>query len=167
MDSYVSQTFPGSCSEQPAQLLLLSAAKEDSASLAQMLRGSNWNLLVTHNCQEAQEVLDRVPVSVVLCEREIPDCSWKGFLRHLESRPNAPKLIVCSRMADELFWSEVLNLGGSDVLVKPFDQKEVAWVVTSALMGREAAQGEAPDCAASSACEQCPMCTAHRSSSVD
>jgi DNA-binding response OmpR family regulator len=35
-----------------------------------------------------------------------------------------PKLIVTSRLADERLWSEVLNLGGFDVLAQPFNPRE-------------------------------------------
>jgi FixJ family two-component response regulator len=32
---------------------------------------------------------------------------------------------VCSHLADEYLWAEVLNLGGCDVLAKPFEDHEV------------------------------------------
>lgn len=38
-------------------------------------------------------------------------------------------MIVASRLADERLWAEVLNVGGYDLLVKPFEKDEVAWVV--------------------------------------
>jgi hypothetical protein len=37
--------------------------------------------------------------------------------------------VVASRHADENLWGEVLNLGGYDVLIKPFDCSEVTRVV--------------------------------------
>ena len=44
----------------------------------------------------------------------------------------APPLVVTSRLADDYLWSEVLNLGGWDVLAKPFRQQEVLYVLDSA-----------------------------------
>jgi DNA-binding response OmpR family regulator len=44
----------------------------------------------------------------------------------------APLLLVTSRHADENLWAEVLNLGGYDVLLKPFDGAEVTRVVAMA-----------------------------------
>ena len=41
-------------------------------------------------------------------------------------------LIVTDRLADERLWAEVLNLGGYDLLLKPFDPEEVLRVVNSA-----------------------------------
>ena len=39
---------------------------------------------------------------------------------------------MASRLADEAFWAEVLNLGAYDVLMKPFDATEVFRVVSLA-----------------------------------
>jgi DNA-binding NtrC family response regulator len=41
-------------------------------------------------------------------------------------------LIVTDRLADERLWAEVLNLGGYDLLLKPFDPEELLRVVSSA-----------------------------------
>jgi hypothetical protein len=42
-----------------------------------------------------------------------------------------PQLVVTSRLADAYLWSEVLNLGGFDVLAKPLMEKEVRQVLDS------------------------------------
>jgi DNA-binding response OmpR family regulator len=39
--------------------------------------------------------------------------------------PNAPSLIVSSRLADEHLCAEALNLGAFDVLAKPFNKMDV------------------------------------------
>ena len=46
--------------------------------------------------------------------------------------PHQPLLVVTSRLADEHLWVEVLNLGGHDVLAKPFQAAEVQWVLENA-----------------------------------
>jgi len=43
-----------------------------------------------------------------------------------------PFVIVTSRLADERFWVEALNLGAYDVLATPLDTTEVTRVVSSA-----------------------------------
>ena len=62
------------------------------------------------------------------------DANWKDVLAELSNLPDAPLLIVASRLADESFWAEVLNLGAYDVLMKPFDATEVFRVVSLAWM---------------------------------
>lgn len=56
------------------------------------------------------------------------------MLATCESLPNSPRLLVVSRYADERLWAEVLNLGGYDVLLKPFEPMEVTRVVAAAAM---------------------------------
>ena len=59
------------------------------------------------------------------CERDLLPGSWSDVLVHIQSLPNAPSLIVASRLADDRLWGEALNLGAWDVLAKPFDPTEV------------------------------------------
>jgi len=47
-----------------------------------------------------------------------------------------PKFVVASQRADGRLWAEVLNLGGYDLLMKPLDADEVAWLAESALAKR-------------------------------
>jgi DNA-binding response OmpR family regulator len=69
----------------------------------------------------------------VLSECVLPEGkTWKDLLRAVEALRNPPPLIVTSRLADECLWAEVLNLGGYDLLMKPFDATEVFRVVSLA-----------------------------------
>jgi hypothetical protein len=45
--------------------------------------------------------------------------------------PFPPSLIVFSCLADEFLWAEVLNLGGFDVRMTPFEPEEVLRVAFS------------------------------------
>ncbi len=60
-----------------------------------------------------------------MCEQQLPDGDWKDLLEQTLETPNPPSLIVTSRLADDHLWSEVLNLGGYDVLNRPFRESEV------------------------------------------
>jgi hypothetical protein len=65
----------------------------------------------------------------------LPDGDWKTLLAELEQVPVRPSLIVCSRLADERLWVEVLNLGGYDLLrCAPFVPNEVLGVTQSAFL---------------------------------
>ena len=54
------------------------------------------------------------------------------MLEHIDALPNAPSLIVASKLADERLWAKALNLGAWDVLAKPFNRSEVIRTVKSA-----------------------------------
>jgi hypothetical protein len=62
---------------------------------------------------------------VVICERDLPDGSWKDVLAITMSLHNPPPVTVTSRLANDYVWAEVLNWGGYDLLAKPLDQCEL------------------------------------------
>lgn len=72
-------------------------------------------------------------VPVVIADSGMADGCWKDLLCTLGSSQHPPRLVVASRLADAHLWAEVLNLGGYDVLSKPYDATEVNWAVDSAL----------------------------------
>jgi hypothetical protein len=57
---------------------------------------------------------------------------WKDVLAAGQGATREPLLIVTSLRADDRLWSEVLNLGGFDLLMKPFDKNEFSRVVEMA-----------------------------------
>ena len=113
-------------------LLFVGAAEGDELSLGAILRDSDWRLHGTRNCQEALEFLDQHRISVVLSEAELPDGNWRELLNRMAKRSASPSLIVSSRLADDRLWAEVLNLGGFDVLMTPFETEEVLRVTFGA-----------------------------------
>lgn len=62
---------------------------------------------------------------MLLCERDRADGSWEDLLAATAGLLAPPNLIVFSRLADESLWAEVLNMGGFDVLITPFQPEEV------------------------------------------
>ena len=117
---------------EPASILLASPYPEDHLFLSAALAQPQWKWHAAESFRSALKVLRDHPVAVAICERELPDGSWRDLLEAGMALPAPPSVIVCSRLADESLWAEVLNLGGYDVLVKPFDGHEVARVASSA-----------------------------------
>ena len=71
-------------------------------------------------------------VPVLLCECALADGNWEDLLKAVAELPAPPKVIVYSRLADESLWAKVLNLGGFDVLMTPFEPEDVLRVAFSA-----------------------------------
>ena len=113
-------------------VVAISSLEEDHVSLEQILSHSNWKVLRACTCQQALVLIRENQIPVAICERDLPDGDWKDILAEVARLPNPPKLIVTSRLADDCLWAEVLNLGGWDVLAKPFDLMEVTWSVSQA-----------------------------------
>lgn len=114
---------------EKVSILVVSPDPEDQTALRRILHHSNWSI---SHCASAADAIHHVPSSVpavILCERDLPDGNWKTVLSACENSPDSPLLLVTSKTADENLWAEVLNLGGYDVLMKPFELGEVTRVI--------------------------------------
>lgn len=114
---------------EPVSVLLIGPLVEDHVSLQHILGRSNWLFRKVSTCREALAHVRQYDTAVVICERDLPDGDWRLMMSKFESLPLRPNLIVTSRLADDLLWAEVLNLGGYDVLAQPIDSAEVCRVV--------------------------------------
>ena len=118
--------------DQTAGVLAVSSSPADRGRLREILSQANWKLHEASDCSEALEMLRDQSVPVLLCERDHADGNWEDLLTATARLPAPPKLIVFSRLADDSLWAMVLNLGGFDVLITPFEPEEVLRVTFSA-----------------------------------
>ena len=119
-------------------LLTISPNQEDRQSLEKILDDGCWTVEGARSLREATTVLHKRATNLILCEKELPDGNWKDVFREAGKLDNPPPLVVVSRQADERLWAEVLNIGGYDVLLKPFERSEVCRVMGMALrFGRQ------------------------------
>lgn len=113
-------------------VLLVSPYGDDYTALKALLSPDSWSIGRCNGASDAlQEIGTGRPV-LVICERDLPDGTWRTVLAGCEASSNPPALLVISRHADESLWAEVLNLGGYDVLLKPFDRVELSRVTAMA-----------------------------------
>jgi len=114
--------------------LAVNLTDEESRSLAAILRGSKWRVKNARTCSEALDLSYKRPVPVVLCEPQMPDGNWDSLMERMREAGDRTAVVVVSRLADERLWTEVLSLGGYDVLMTPFDRSEVLRVLFLAWM---------------------------------
>jgi len=112
-------------------VLSVSPLDEDHSSLRAIVGHSGCRLFDANNLGASLALLQKHDVAVVVCEKDLVPGSYIELLEHVMVWPNAPSLIVASRLADERLWAEALNLGAWDVLAKPFDRNEVLRCVNS------------------------------------
>jgi DNA-binding response OmpR family regulator len=113
-------------------ILSISPFEEDHSRLEAII-GRESRLVTAQSFSAAKRFLESQNVFLVICERDSPPTTWIECLDYIQSLPAPPFLIVTSRLADERLWAEVLNLGGWDVLAKPFDDREVSRTVRSTM----------------------------------
>ena len=109
-------------------VLLISHDEEDHNSLRRILGAFDWTLHQARSVREAQTILRGKRITAVIADGRC----WKNLLRQFRLMESPPALIVADRLADERLWAEVLNLGGYDLLRKPFEAKEVIHVLSMA-----------------------------------
>jgi DNA-binding response OmpR family regulator len=116
--------FVGAVAERTV-IVLVSASAEDARAFREILDSSRRLVVNVPDLTGAQAVIDKFHPRLVVCDTEIEGRgSWRDLLMAQGARPSFA-LIVVSRQADEALWAEVLNLGGSEVLDKPFAVDEV------------------------------------------
>ncbi|MCZ2151170.1 MAG: response regulator [Bryobacterales bacterium] len=127
---------------QPALLAIL-PDPQDHLALHGILQFTDWRRLIATSFEEALRILAAQPIQVILSEYQLPDGkTWKEILWRAEMMTPPPPVIVVDGLASELLWLRVLDLGGYDLLPKPFSESELLRVLH--LATREARKPAAP-----------------------
>jgi DNA-binding response OmpR family regulator len=114
----------------PGTAVFVTANAEDLEVLRPVLEGHHCRLEWARTRAQALPLLKAPGCGILLIDSDLP-AGWKNFLRDAQALTYPPALIVVARMADDRLWAEVLNLGGYDVLVRPFDPREVERVISA------------------------------------
>jgi DNA-binding response OmpR family regulator len=129
MQPTAQKLHPSPSVQEKFSLLVVSPHKDDCMSVSKILQNPCWRIDQASCLDEARKRLQYQGASVILCERDLPDGSWKDLLPVLRELPGVASVVVISRHANDDLWSDVLSSGGYDVLPKPFDRRELVRVV--------------------------------------
>jgi DNA-binding response OmpR family regulator len=97
-----------------------------------LFRYFNWRMRQFETCRQVLAFLRRNPIPLIISWSEMPDGNWRDLLRQLMLLTNPPLLAVSYQPRGRYFWSEVISLGGHDVLVKPFNAPDLFRMVSLA-----------------------------------
>ena len=117
--------------ESRPYILSVSEAQADHIALRHIVAKTEWRVDVAYTVTQAVEKLRCISAVVIFSECLLPDGTWKDVLDLTLQLDRPPLLVVTSTLADDLLWSEVLNLGGYDVLLKPLSEEEVRRLLVS------------------------------------
>jgi DNA-binding NarL/FixJ family response regulator len=93
--------------------------------------------LTAATCSEAATALRSEPaVDVVLTDLVLADGNWCDVLQLAGDLHPEARVVVCARWADERLWTDVLEAGGFDIVVEPFQELEVRRIISQAFSGR-------------------------------
>lgn len=106
--------------------ILAVVAPSRRAGISRQLAALNANVLFVAHSADAETVIrggDRF--QVVLLPASLSDTDWWELWGALALQNPPPALLVYAREASFRLWSEVLDLGGYDVIVEPFSDEEL------------------------------------------
>lgn len=108
-------------------------SREDQAEICRILALPEWNVHLIQSISGLWKTLQDAPPRVIIADKQLPDGhDWKEIIQGIAEWRNPPQLIVAHRFADEALWAEVINLGGYDLLMTPFEPEEAHRVVSRA-----------------------------------
>jgi DNA-binding NtrC family response regulator len=113
-------------------VLVVTPHSEDHKSLANIFAHTNWTLLSARNYGETRAILCETPVPVIISEYQFDGRTWRDISRLVRDLQTQTRLLVTSRRLDDRIWAEVLNEGGYDCLMKPFQKEEVLSMISLA-----------------------------------
>ncbi len=80
----------------------------------------------------SQRALGRTSYQVVLVPAVLPDTGWWSLWAEISLLDPRPEIVVYTHTASFRLWSGVLEMGGYDVIVEPFTDKELQGAILRA-----------------------------------
>ena len=112
---------------------LLIIAQDRHQPLLDALESCGIEVLAVRNCSEARRMFEaQPPVQVVVTDAILNDGDWRRVLAMVAQGRRKIEVVVCSRLCDARLWLDVIEEGGYDVLVEPFEHDEVRRIVEAA-----------------------------------
>src|SRR5450631_504429 len=114
-------------------VLIASSDTKNRNAIRAVLAEAGINTICASTVKETQEALASTPVSIVICDRELPDGSFKDLL-HLAKKERPEVLVVVTSCTAD--WKESVaakQLGVFEVIPSPCQRSNVEWVVITAL----------------------------------
>jgi DNA-binding response OmpR family regulator len=118
--------------EEVIHVLAVCSAPDEARFFDHFSTHTRWRIDRVASCAEAADCLPTSEAGVILCAARLPDGTWKDVVSEARASRDQPRVIVVAGTADDHLWSEVLDLGVYDLLLKPLNRQEVVRVVSLA-----------------------------------
>jgi len=113
--------------QAPAQMTILLASErdDDHQTLQALLHNTRWTVARALSWGDAASFCGRVIKPVILVDRYFQGSDWRFTLSSMVNLESNSCLILLSDVSDQYLWNEVVQLGGFDVLARPFQRSDV------------------------------------------
>jgi DNA-binding NtrC family response regulator len=120
----------------PKIKVMLVMAQHRHQPLLNALESCGIEVLPVYDCNQARRMFEAQPlVQVAVTDAVLHDGDWRQVLEIVAHGRRKIEVVVCSRLGDAKLWLDVLEEGGYDVLVEPFEHEEV-WRIVEAAAAR-------------------------------
>jgi DNA-binding NtrC family response regulator len=122
------------------RLLGVSLAPQDRISLEWLAKEHNWEVRFAFSAREGFRMASQVHFQLILCDRHQPGHPWREVMEGLVEHAPQSCVLLVAPANDDYLWSDVLQRGGYDILVRPLREKAVLRSVDAAVhyISREA-----------------------------
>jgi DNA-binding NtrC family response regulator len=122
------------------RILGVSISPEDRVSLDWLADQHDWELRCVGSAREAFHVAEEIHFDLILCDRYQPGHPWREVMKGLAARAPRSCVLLISPVNDDQLWSDVLQQGGYDILIRPLREKAVLRSIDAAVhyISREA-----------------------------
>ena len=108
--------------------------RERRLPLLDALESCGIEVLPVCDCSEARRMLEtKPPVQVVITDSALSDGDWRRVLAIVAQACANIEVVVSLRLGDATLWLDVLEQGGYDVLVEPYQDEEIHRIVEAAV----------------------------------
>lgn len=118
--------------DQPVEILVISSELGNRRALVDVLDREHWGTICATTVNESQEFFATRDLTLVFCDRQLSDGTYRDVLKTMRSLNANVPLVVTSRVADWDEYLEVLQQGALDLIVSPCTPTDVTWVIRRA-----------------------------------
>ena len=113
----------------PAVVILATELSRDLEDLRHTLEEHELRIVEVTTYKEALSAVGTLGPTALFCDEKLP---WRDLLSYLAESCDRPRIIVVAAAPSESLCAEVVNLGGFDVVAKPFCAQDVEWLLATA-----------------------------------
>jgi FixJ family two-component response regulator len=108
--------------------LAIITSHADRTQLERIFEKAGWNIFFDDGIEAAADNRN-IPTHVIVYDRDLPNVDWRQAVQQLASGQPRRGVILASSVVDDYLWEEVIQLGGYDVVSKPFREDEVTHAI--------------------------------------
>ena len=111
--------------EPQISVLAVGIGGRERQTLEELASEANLELVFAETWKDSMTLLRHTPSVIVLCDRDVPDASWRTAIEDLARVAPKSCVVLVSAVNDEYLWQEVVQHGGFDVVTKPFQSDQI------------------------------------------